>query len=429
MLAATSVLAIPVVKSAALDRLSDQLDTVLPNPGAILTQEYLMAVTQYRDIAEFGYRLPDVKADDLHTYTVYVHARRLNGDQFSQSKYDGKLLAICDSGIFIYKHQKRKVRYYPFRVVWTLNKGVSSSKVFTNFTLGGAGAGMVVGAVASLDPSSGVQGGLALGAFYGMTASVYYILGRSLFKGKNKEKSCRVFAKTSNGIAFREKNLKSGKYIPRIDIATFPHGDSVGLPQLANNRVVTELKDNSIVANRVPVNVVKHTEVKDSTPLDTLPQPIEKEAVKTETAVTANPLETKVPAPVVENKRNQGDFKSEKGLIPTWMFADFKAAEVRTSYLSSQFSWIRQRQITPADLKKLKSASEIQFLAMWLTTAAGYSFRELVPFSKEQLAFIQPKEPYLAETVTANLVFDPMVFLDLDIENLKVLYEALSDLP
>jgi hypothetical protein len=121
--------------------------------------------------------------------------------------------------------------------------------------------------------------------------------------------------------------------------------------------------------------------------------------------------------------------QTAKGYPSNWMYNGFVAGHVRTSVLANQFSWIRQRAVTATDLKKLKSSSEIQFLAMWITTAAGYSFREVVPFNQEQLAFIQPMEPYLAENIAAGSMIDPMVLLDLDIENLKVLFETLNKQP
>ena len=56
-------------------------------------------------------------------------------------------------------------------------------------------------------------------------------------------------------------------------------------------------------------------------------------------------------------------------------------------------------------------------------TAAGYSFHEIAAFNKDQVAFLQPKEPYLAETVSEGTAIDPIVLLDLDIENLRVIYD------
>jgi hypothetical protein len=38
-------------------------------------------------------------------------------------------------------------------------------------------------------------------------------------------------------------------------------------------------------------------------------------------------------------------------------------------------------------------------------------------------------EPYLAENIAAGSMIDPMVLLDLDIENLKVLFETLNKQP
>ncbi len=122
-------------------------------------------------------------------------------------------------------------------------------------------------------------------------------------------------------------------------------------------------------------------------------------------------------------------FKLGNGLASAWMYTGYQTSAVRVAYLAKQFGWIRQRTITDGDLAKLNTRSEIQFLAMWITTAAGYNFREVVPFNQDQVNFFLPKEPYLAETISPNMVIDPTVLLDLDIENLKVLFEALNKQP
>ena len=411
---------------------NETVDTFLPKPSSGLTQEYLMAVTQYRDIVEFPYRISDEKVKYLNNYSVIVHMKRLNGDKYSQDKYDGRLIAICDSGIFLYKHRKHKVRYYPYRVIWVLSKGLTNSKVVWNFALGGAAVGTVVGPLLTLDVASGVVGGFFMGAFYGGTSSVYYILGKSLFRSRHGDKYCRVFAKTENGIAFRERCLKKSPYIRYVDINTFPAGDSSGLPRLTS-RFALEKEIGSQAST--PVTIVKVIDTQDLGVnnqnigrVDSADLPGRKVDKTEVTTPSMNPGSNE--AVVAENQpknsqNNWGELRSVKGYYSTWMYTGFQATEVRTAYLSNQFSWIRQRPITPSDLKKIKSKSEIQFLAMWVTTAAGYSFREVVSFNKEQLAFMQPKEPYLAESIAPNSLVDPIVLLDLDMENLQVLYNEL----
>jgi hypothetical protein len=109
-----------------------------------------------------------------------------------------------------------------------------------------------------------------------------------------------------------------------------------------------------------------------------------------------------------------------------WMFDGFNSGEVRTSYLINQYTWIRQREISEADLKKVKNKSEIQFLAMWVATSAGYHFREVVEFDKDQLAFLLPKEPYLAEAVAKDFCLDTQIIVDLDLVNLRRLHKSLK---
>lgn len=395
-------------------------DSMLPRPSPELTQSYLMGVTKYRDIAEFPYFMPEQKWKSLRVYSVIVHGKRLIRDKYSQDKYEGRLLAVCDSGIFLYRPKQQKVRYYPYRVIWVLSKGTSDGRLMWSWIGGGAAAGLIVGPAVSWDPVEGIIPGLFLGGTYGLLGSVYHILGRSLYHRTNPAKRYNVYAKTSNGMAFREKAQKRDAYIRMVDVTKFPEGELVVLPEQTDT-----IKS---VDREVAINT--STEVRSS---DTIAAEVAKNA---DVAKNAEVVEEKK-VEIVEVKdtaarvvsKNFESTKTAKGYPSNWMYNGFEAAQVRTSVLANQFSWIRQRAITPADLKKIKSNSEFQFLAMWITTAAGYSFREVVPFNQEQLAFIQPKEPYLAENIAPGTMIDPIVLLDLDIENLKVLFEALNKQP
>lgn len=394
-------------------------DTFIPTRPVELTQAYLMSVTTRRDIVEFPYRLSDEKVKYLKNYSVIVHYKRMNGDAFSQSKYDGRLLAICDSGIFLYRHNKHKVRYYPYRVIWMLSRGLNNSRVLGQHTMVLATAGAVVGAAGSYDPATWAVAGFFLGGFYGGLTSMTYIVGKAMFRSPRGDKYCKVFAKTSNGIAFRERGLKNSHYIRYIDISRFPLGDSSALLQLAGVMVGGQTPRTQIEDSRVPVTVVRAVNVDTAqTITPAVEKPISETVAGTSTAIDTVSLTYKP-----TNKKDSWlELKTAKGYNAKWMYSGFSAETVRTAFLINQFSWIRQRPITAADLKKLKSKSELQFLAMWITTAAGYSFREIAAFNKDQVAFLQPKEPYLAETVLEGTAIDPIVLLDLDLENLRVLY-------
>jgi hypothetical protein len=157
---------------------------------------------------------------------------------------------------------------------------------------------------------------------------------------------------------------------------------------------------------------------------------IDPNSMKVDSLITKNntpkEVEPSVVNPVIVPKNVIGEFQGAKGINANWMFDGFISSEVRTSYLVNQYSWIRQREISEADLKKLKNKSEIQFLTIWVATSAGYHFREVVEFDKDQLAFLLPKEPYLAEAVTKDFCLDPQIIVDLDLVNLRRLYESLK---
>jgi hypothetical protein len=157
---------------------------------------------------------------------------------------------------------------------------------------------------------------------------------------------------------------------------------------------------------------------------------IDSNSKKVDSVITKNIAQMEVKPsivdPVIVPKNVIGEFQGVKGINANWMFDGFNSGEVRTSYLINQYTWIRQREISEADLKKVKNKSEIQFLAMWVATSAGYHFREVVEFDKDQLAFLLPKEPYLAEAVTKDFYLDPQIIVDLDLVNLRRLYESLK---
>jgi hypothetical protein len=231
-----------------------------------------------------------------------------------------------------------------------------------------------------------------------------------------------ISASSNKWLSYREKVLNRSAYFRRIDISNFPLGDST---------LITFPKAEKTEPRRTIVTIV------DPNSLSVL------EEAKADTAVSAvsehrdNPMtDTTVrvvtsPAIVMpETKQTDwSQFKLGNGLASAWMYTGYQTSAVRVAYLAKQFGWIRQRTITDGDLAKLNTRSEIQFLAMWITTAAGYNFREVVPFNQDQVNFFLPKEPYLAETISHNMVIDPTVLLDLDIENLKVLFEALNKQP
>jgi hypothetical protein len=404
-------------------------DSILPglgrNPG--LTQAYLMSIAKQGLINEFAFDDNEYVFTKYKPYTIILHESQFNnGDAFHELKYDGKLFAICDSGVFLSSLQMDIIRYYPYYTIQRIESGILTKRVLKRFAFSGGGIGLLAGAAAgSGSPASfgiGATVGMIGGAFYGTILSVYYIVGKFIYNKLSVTTSAMISASSNKWLSYREKVLNRSAYFRRIDISNFPLGDST---------LITFPKAEKTEPRRTIVTIV------DPNSLSVL------EEAKADTAVSAvsehrdNPMtDTTVrvvtsPAIVMpETKQTDwSQFKLGNGLASAWMYTGYQTSAVRVAYLAKQFGWIRQRTITDGDLAKLNTRSEIQFLAMWITTAAGYNFREVVPFNQDQVNFFLPKEPYLAETISPNMVIDPTVLLDLDIENLKVLFEALNKQP
>jgi hypothetical protein len=403
-------------------------DSILPglgrNPG--LTQAYLMSIAKQGLINEFPFDDNEYVFTKYKPYTIILHESQFNnGDAFHELKYDGKLFAICDSGVFLSSLQMDIIRYYPYYTIQRIESGILTKRVLKRFAFSGGGIGLLAGAAAgSGSPASfgiGATVGMIGGAFYGTILSVYYIVGKFIYNKLSVTTSAMISASSNKWLSYREKVLNRSAYFRRIDISNFPLGDSTILPEFKDENPQPRRMVVTIV-NPISLPIVKET-IEDTTVL-VLAENKGNLVIDTVEKVTiSQPLLPKT------KQTDWSQFNLGNGLASAWMYTEYQTSAVRVAYLAKQFGWIRQRTITDGDLAKLNTRSEIQFLAMWITTAAGYNFREVVPFNQDQVNFFLPKEPYLAETISPNMVIDPTVLLDLDIENLKVLFEALNKQP
>jgi hypothetical protein len=392
----------------------------------VLTQAHLLAIARQGEIAQFAFDDALYLDQKYRPYTIILHESQFNnGDAFHELKYDGKLFAICDSGVFLSSLQMDIIRYYPYYTIQRIESGILTKRVLKRFAFSGGGIGLLAGAAAgSGSPASfgiGATVGMIGGAFYGTILSVYYIVGKFIYNKLSVTTSAMISASSNKWLSYREKVLNRSAYFRRIDISTFPLGDSTILPEFKDENPQPRRMVVTIV-NPISLPIVKET-IEDTTVL-VLAENKGNLVIDTVEKVTiSQPL-------LPETKQTDwSEFNLGKGLASNWMYTGYQTSAVRVAYLAKQFGWIRQRTITDGDLAKLNTRSEIQFLAMWITTAAGYNFREVVPFNQDQVNFFLPKEPYLAETISPNMVIDPTVLLDLDIENLKVLFEALNKQP
>ena len=395
----------------------------------VLTQAHLLAIARQGEIAQFAFDDALYLDQKYRPYTISLHESQLmNGDEFDEMNYDGLLFAVCDSGVFLCSRKMDFLRYYPYQAIKRIESGIMTKRAIKRIVRSSAAIGLVVGSVAGsggISPISivilGGWGALA-GSFYGAVLSVYYVAGKFIYNKFSITTSALISARFDKWMVFRKKTSDRGGYFKTIDISNFPLGDST---------LITFPKAEKTEPRRTIVTIV------DPNSLSVL------EEAKADTAVSAvseyrdNPMtDTTVrvvtsPAIVMpETKQTDwSQFNLGNGLASAWMYTGYQTSAVRVAYLAKQFGWIRQRTITDGDLAKLNTRSEIQFLAMWITTAAGYNFREVVPFNQDQVNFFLPKEPYLAETISPNMVIDLTALLDLDIENLKVLFEALNKQP
>lgn len=411
-----------------------------------VTQSTLNEMAASGQVAAVYVSAMEFETRPLRKYYVRILPDRMKQQQYMRLRYCNELCAVSDSGVYFYSSKTAMMRYYPYRLLSLIHTGRPLGyRVGVNMCVNVLGWAIVGGVVGG---SSYVVEGIAIGAFVGAYIGGNIGVGQAVLfalNGLSKNVKYDIHGDVSRGAEFRKQLLKAKPKLSEwVDISTFPVGfDQPSLPP-DTSFVVSRVETKSAVVDSGAAISVSRAEVSVSaSPAllgDTLPEFANQSAALPEAppVATPKPLVSEVSQPPVDVVSQPpaasakpvgmkwGNFEVEKGYSSHWMCADFVASEVRTSYLSNQFSSIRQRAITSSDLNKLKSRSEIQFLAIWITTAAGYNFRELVAFNGEQLKFIQPKEPYLAEDVNGKTILDPQVFLEVDLENLKVLFEALN---
>lgn len=402
-------------------------DTVPSN--ALLTQAHLLAIARQGEITQFAYDDAQYLDRKYRPYTISLHESQfMNGDEYDEMKYDGLLFAICDSGVFLSSRKMDFLRYYPYHTIQRIESGITVKRAIKRITRSSAAVGLVVGAVAgsgSISPINTVivSGlGAVAGSLYGFVLSAYYLVGKFIYNKMSLTTSAMISGSPKKWMAFRKRTMDRGGYFKLIDISNFPLGDSALFPLPKAEKpephrpIVTIVDPNSLsqveeVKAKVDTAVLAVSEHRDN--------PV---TVTTRSEVVESPS---FDLPAVE-KTDWSQFNQGNGLASAWMYDGYQTNAVRVAYLAKQFAWIRQRTITDGDLAKLDTRSEVQFLAMWITTAAGYNFREVVSFNQEQVNFFQPKEPYLAETIAPRSMIDPQVLLDVDLENLKLLFAHLK---
>jgi hypothetical protein len=391
--------------------------------GPIL-QNHLIELSRSKDIVRFRCDIDPTWQSRLRKYYIKLNSASIDRNANKNTEIAGLLFAVSDSGCFLYDWETSIGTYVPYRMTSVINKGVPPKTVVRKIMLGttvlGGSIGLVGGASSGdfIDAGPGVLIGSAVGLFVGAYFSLYYVVIHTLTT-ISPDVRYNVKSSVQRGGVFRQKmkthrNLKRG-----IDIDQFALDSSwrYGWRDLS----MDTSKD---------ANTWRDTQILEPVVLSSEYLAIDSNSMKVDSLITKNntpkEVEPSVVDPVIVPKNVIGEFQGAKGINANWMFDGFNSGEVRTSYLINQYTWIRQREISEADLKKVKNKSEIQFLAMWVATSAGYHFREVVEFDKDQLAFLLPKEPYLAEAVTKDFYLDPQIIVDLDLVNLRWLYESLK---
>ncbi|MFN5694090.1 MAG: hypothetical protein ACK464_04450, partial [Bacteroidota bacterium] len=240
-------------------------DSILPglgrNPG--LTQAYLMSIAKQGLINEFAFDDNEYVFTKYKPYTIILHESQFNnGDAFHELKYDGKLFAICDSGVFLSSLQMDIIRYYPYYTIQRIESGILTKRVLKRFAFSGGGIGLLAGAAAgSGSPASfgiGATVGMIGGAFYGTILSVYYIVGKFIYNKLSVTTSAMISASSNKWLSYREKVLNRSAYFRRIDISTFPLGDSTILPEFKDENPQPRRMVVTIV-NPISLPIVKET--------------------------------------------------------------------------------------------------------------------------------------------------------------------------
>jgi hypothetical protein len=110
---------------------------------------------------------------------------------------------------------------------------------------------------------------------------------------------------------------------------------------------------------------------------------------------------------------------------PTWMYLSFNKLDVNEKKLMSKFKNIQGIQMIAENLQSL-NPSELQFLAITITTLNGFDFKNVAIFSESQSQYLKNYASYISNEVKSDTEIDPSNMQELDINNVKLIYSVLK---
>lgn len=206
--------------------MAQNLDTE-NNPRGGINQRFLDSVGQMAKEVSFPLRIASSSPVVLPNYFAIREGGKTHGGK--KDVLMGKLFAVSDSGVFLYRSAEAKAHYIPFSKMDYLMKGKPIRKrIVGRWTTNVVGWTIGVAAVAWDDYYIGGATSLAVGAYLGFVAGGVESLFWTVVYGIRKKNPNILFAiqrDAANGKKFRAQLKENQLRVwEKVDASNFPSG-------------------------------------------------------------------------------------------------------------------------------------------------------------------------------------------------------------
>ena len=292
----------------------------------------------------------------------------------------GRIISYNKHGLFVYDQSSEllntdsRLGFYPFKKIRKVKLGKSYGNFLRTSTLVVAGLTTVI--IYPQDSRIAIPWGIILGVTYATFGQIIVAPIYGLVKLENRQ----------------NWNLKRSKYSIRdfyAFIQTYPK----------NIKYIEEFKDYS-----------GNTQ-------------IETPVIRGEVNVPQNNTENDVPK---TNLSTELSFGTEQNIKVSWIYDAFKSNIVNENELLKTFKNIRGMQLESSLVKNL-NRSQLQFLAMMICSGGGFNMKDAIQLTENQRKILGFYEAGFLEEVKLDGSLSTMNLSDIDLENLKVIFDALKN--
>jgi len=303
-------------------------------------------------------------------------------------KYRGKLVAFCKEGVFIAETKVGKVHYIRYNNIKQLKLGRSYGFFVNAFSMA---VGTVTGLAFMTDGAEyfpvGFIAGYSVAASYGqLFYGLPYAVGKAISKlNYNIDEDLENFTSVVKESESNEMKFGNPYFYNLTTTDETPKKES---PVASENGNSNKIESNGSNQN-------------------------------SQNGTTVTPTKSNQKFMVGQK------FGDNKSIEVKWMVHEFNNTKVKENELQNTFRNIRGMQLTADQLSKY-STSQIQFLAMMICSGGGYNMKEVVALTDAQRKILGFYESGYLEDMKADGSIQTLNLADIDIENLRVIFDELN---